>query len=484
MRVVNKYFDKYRKLSAPIKASFWFMVCGVLQKGISVISTPIFTRLLSTTEYGVYSVYCSWQSILSIFVTLNLSAGVFTRGLVKNENDADGFTSAFLGLAICLTVIASIVYYIFNDFWNSIFNMNTFMISCMLITMLNNTVFGFWSTRQRVAYRYKALVCLTLFTSVLQPIISVVGIYLFPDAKVEARVFAIALIGVFTYWGLAFNQIRKNGQLFSLNYWKYALRFNIPLVPHYLSQSMLSSSDRIMIGHFCSAADAGIYSLAYSLSMLMTIINTAVTNTFSPWLYQNIRDKKYREIGSVSYFLLVVIALANLFLIAFAPEIVALFAPYEYSDAVNAIPPIAMTVFFMFMYTMFANFSFYFAKTKAIAITSFVGAVLNVLLNAIFIPIYGYMAASYTTLICYICYAIGHFVLMRQISKKYMENVEIYNLRILVLLSISFIACGFCIKFLYRYFLVRYILIVLVVLFVLFHRDRILRLLRSMNSAF
>ena len=80
---MGKLRKKYRSMPVQVKASLWFLICSFLQKGISTVSTPIFTRLLSTAEYGQYNVFNSWLGIITIFVTLNLSAGVYTQGLVK-----------------------------------------------------------------------------------------------------------------------------------------------------------------------------------------------------------------------------------------------------------------------------------------------------------------------------------------------------------------------------------------------------------------
>ena len=80
---MQKLVKKYTDLPIQVKASMWFFVCAFLQKGISFITTPIFTRLLSTSEYGQYNVYTSWMSVLIVIVTLNLYCGVYSRGLVK-----------------------------------------------------------------------------------------------------------------------------------------------------------------------------------------------------------------------------------------------------------------------------------------------------------------------------------------------------------------------------------------------------------------
>ena len=80
-----KILEKYKNLPMQVKASFWFLICAFLEKGISIITTPIYTRLFNTAEYGEYSVFTSWLGIMTIFVSLNLFSGVFSQGLVKFE---------------------------------------------------------------------------------------------------------------------------------------------------------------------------------------------------------------------------------------------------------------------------------------------------------------------------------------------------------------------------------------------------------------
>ena len=83
--------NKYKDLPVQMKASLWFLLCAFLQKGVSFFTTPIFTRLLTTEEYGQYSVFNSWYSIVAVFVSLNLSYGVYAQGLVKFEDERNQF---------------------------------------------------------------------------------------------------------------------------------------------------------------------------------------------------------------------------------------------------------------------------------------------------------------------------------------------------------------------------------------------------------
>ncbi len=100
----NNILDKYKKIPAPVKASLWFTVCNVINKGIALLSTPILTRILSQEEYGNFSVYQSWVSIITIFASLNLYQNAYTKGLVKYGNNRNSLTSSLLSLSSFITI--------------------------------------------------------------------------------------------------------------------------------------------------------------------------------------------------------------------------------------------------------------------------------------------------------------------------------------------------------------------------------------------
>ena len=67
MGKIKEIFKKINNLSPAAKASFWFVVSNVMLKGISFITTPIFTRILGPNDYGITSVFVSWEGVISIF---------------------------------------------------------------------------------------------------------------------------------------------------------------------------------------------------------------------------------------------------------------------------------------------------------------------------------------------------------------------------------------------------------------------------------
>ncbi len=84
---------KYKNLSIMAKASFWAFVANIIQRGISILATPVFTRILTTEEYAQYTLYQSWHDIFIIFTSLNVFNYAAYTAMIKFEDDKDGFIS-------------------------------------------------------------------------------------------------------------------------------------------------------------------------------------------------------------------------------------------------------------------------------------------------------------------------------------------------------------------------------------------------------
>lgn len=472
---------KYKTMPIQIKAAVWFLLCSIMQKGISVITTPIFTRIMSTEQYGIYSVFNSWMDIFAVFFTLQLYYGVYTQGLVKFENDRKEYSSTLQGLTVTMISVWGILYLVFRETINKLIGLTTIQMIAMFVLIWTTAIFNFWAAEQRVLLNYKRLIFITIGASIAKPIVGVILVVNCHD-KATARIWGLAIVEFVLYIGLFITQMKEGKRFFSKHWWKYALKFNIPLLPHYLSQTVLSSSDRIMIEKIVGKKEAGIYSLAYSIALLMTLVNNALLQTVTPWMYQKLKNKKAEEIKKVAYPSLIIIALANLLLILFTPEIVAVFAPFEYREAIWVIPPIAMSVYFMFAYSLFANIEFYYEKKKFITLSTCCAAIVNIVLNYIFINKYGYEAAGYTTLICYVIYAMLHYIFMRQICIEELKTNDIYNKKIILCISLFFVLGGFIMEFTYNFSIIRYGVLIIGCYIVWMQRKKIVKLIREIQE--
>ena len=151
------------KIGVQARATIWYSVCNFLQKGIAVLVIPLYVRLLTTAEYGKYTVFQSWRDILIIIATLNLYCGIFTKALVDYQDDRDRYTSCMQGLSTIFTLALFIVYLTSPSFWNSIIDMNIVTVVMLFAYYLFYPAFLFWSARQRVEYKYRIMVFVTIF---------------------------------------------------------------------------------------------------------------------------------------------------------------------------------------------------------------------------------------------------------------------------------------------------------------------------------
>lgn len=478
-----KIINRYKQLQAPVKASLWFLICGFLQKGISMLTTPVFTRIMTDAEYGRFTVYNSWLGIVQIIVSLNLAAGVYTRGLVKNEQDQDRFSSAMLGLSTTCFLVWSLIYAALHREVNELLEMSTLLMTSMLVETWAHAAYQFWSNRERVYYRYKKLVILTLTYVILRPVMGVLLVLQAETGRqVEARVLATVGVNVVLFSGLYFSIFRKGQLFFDKQYWLYALRFNIPLLPHYLSQIVLNQSDRLMINRICGPQETAYYSVAYTIAMVLQILNNSVSATMNPWIYRAIKKGELKKIGSVSYIVLLMIGLLNVAVILVAPELLWILAPGSYQVAKWVIPPVTVSVYFMFLYNLFVTFEFYFEKTHYVAAATMVGAVLNVFLNAWLIPKLGFVAAGYTTLLCYILYALAHFYFMKKVCDEHLERSKVYDAKVILSIGVGLLTVSVVIMALYNTVIIRYALLLCLSVFAVIKRRIFVGLFKDLKG--
>ena len=111
-----KTLDIWSKMSVAKKASIALVFAKFCQKGIAMISTPVFTRIMEPEQYGIITNFNSWQNIIVIIATLNLSQGVFNNGMLEFEKDRDRFTTSVLFLANFCTIVCFGLYLFFVKF--------------------------------------------------------------------------------------------------------------------------------------------------------------------------------------------------------------------------------------------------------------------------------------------------------------------------------------------------------------------------------
>lgn len=470
--MLQSFMKKYKNMSAPAKAAFWFAICSVLQRGIQFIVVPIYTRVLTTNEYGVYSVFMSWTEIFQIFCTLNLFYNSYNVGLTKFNKDQDRFTGSLVGLCFVITGIISVIYFLFSNQWNVLLKMSTLLCSCMFVHLIAKTPYLFWMAKERYDYKYRKVVAGTMILSIGTPVLALIFMPFFSD---NGNAVIISKISLEIVLGIpALLLILKKGKSpFDSFYWRYGVKNNIPLVPYYLSQIILNHSDRLMINYICGSGEAGIYSVAYSAAMLLTVINTALNNSVIPWVFKKLKADDTEGIHSVTFSLILLVMGMNAVLIALAPEAMAIMASKAYHDAIWIVPPVACSAYLLFVSQQFINIEFYYEENQYAAYSSIGVALLNLVLNWIFIRQYDYIAAGYTTLFCYLVFTLLHYYTMRFVCKKHLNGVKIWQAEKILLVTVLFLFYSGLMLLCYKGFVIRYLVVLLLLLLGYWKRNEI-----------
>lgn len=478
---MNKLLNLYKGLSKPTKASLWFIISNVLIKGISFFTLPIFTRLLTTGEYGILSVYSSWVSTISIITTLTIWGGVFNVGMVKFEDKCKKMMSAFQGLAIFITGIVFLISLIFLEKVSFLLGISNLLVICMYIEILTQIPFNIWATEQRYKFEYKKLILVTVIMSIINPIIGIIAVNN-STYKVEARIISNLLIN-FIIGFVLFIYIQLRGKsFFDSFFWKFGFKFNIVLVPHYLSTQILNQSDRLMINSICGESDAGIYSVAYNFALLLSLVTNGVNSSLTPYIYQNLKNENNRNLPNNITRVVLLISVMALGLICLVPDMFLLMLPDSYYPALKVIPPVTVGAYFLFLYPLFGAIEFYFEETKYVTIASTIGAIINVILNYIFIKKFGFIAAAYTTLFCYMCFCIFHYIFMKKILKRNKITNNIYDIKKITIISLALVVISFIMLFLYDYMIIRWGVIIFILLTIVLLRKKIIDLFKELKG--
>ena len=176
-----------------MRAALWFVFCSMLPHVTSVAATTVFTRILSTDDYGLTSNYAAWYSILSVIITLNLNAGVYNNAMLKYKDDRDSYDSATMGLSLVLGVIGGAAILLFNGPMSALTSLPFSLLVCMVLQCAFYNPYGCWLSRARYEYRYQRVIKITVITSLASPLLSV-GLILVSENKAEAKVWGQYLV--------------------------------------------------------------------------------------------------------------------------------------------------------------------------------------------------------------------------------------------------------------------------------------------------
>ena len=440
-----------------MKVTLVFAISSFATSGINYIVTPIFTRLLTNSQYGTVAVYNSWYALIRVFASMTLIfPGVLNVGLYEHKKDRWKYLSSMLGVTTISTVIISIIYILFSNQVINLLGLSNSLIILMLLMCFSQPATTFWTFKQRYEYKYKITFYITVGSAILAQFLSIIAVVLF-DANGfqqldQVRLWSSGLINIAVGLVLYVYICRKGKGFWDLPLWKHTIVVAIPLIPHYLGSELLSSIDKIMISQMVGDDKAGIYSLAAILSSIGVLLWRALNVMFAPFINEKLGEREFSSVRKNVKPLLKTAGILCVIAALAAPEIISILATDEYLEGIYVVPPIAAGVFIHALYDIFSAVSFFHKKSLNIMIATVTAAVVNIVLNYVFIRELGYLAAGYTTLISNIVLVVMHYWNICRIEEEKIYDGK-FSLFIVLAVVTGCILCNFFYEFkLIRYF--------------------------------
>ena len=480
--MLKKIYTGIKALPDSAKSSVFFILASLITKGLNIISTPFFTRTMSTAEIGVVTTFGTYSSIIGTIIGLGLTSGAFSVAMKEYPDRRDAYTSSVMTLSVIAAAAAFIPFVLFRDGIGSLMDIEPGLVILMAGGFVLNPVLTFWLSRERYEYRYKGPFWISVLSSVLAVAVSMAGVLICKDRPGSDLPFVRILTSSCVIYlfdiGIMIHLARRGRTYVNKTYWKFSLVTGLPLVVHALAKNLFDSSDRIMILKFEGESAVGIYGTLYSFSTLSLIVWYAINASLVPFLFEKIEKQDHVKIKKVTNLILAAYAFVCFILMICAPEIIKLLTTDEYLEAVNMIPPTAAGIFFTSLYSMYSTVALYYKKPKYIMISTLAATAFNIITNAIFIRQFGYIAASYTTLASFIVLSVMQYFAMRKVHGA----DDIYDEKVFLLLSAVIILFVVVCNFLYPLTVLRYVILAAMIVFGIFKRKLLKEILLEMKN--
>lgn len=422
------------KNSKVLKAGLGYTIGNYLLKGLSFISIPIYTRLLSTSNYGAFNNFLTYESIFFIILGCAIHSS-YNSAHYKYEinatNSAQGKDYYTYASTTTIFILISAVIWLFltNIFYKTLINwleIDRFSLNLLVIYSAAAALITCFNYDVSINYEYKKFLAVSGFNAISTILISILLLLtLFDHKRYMGMIIGASVPSILASIYVVFYFFKRAKPKNFFYFLKWGLRYSLPIVPNGLSQVVLNQFDRIMITKLVSLAATGIYSFAYNIYSILAVTFNSLDSVWTPWFYKQMKNKNYKAIKKYSslYICLMFIFTAGVILIS--PELIMILGQRNYWLAKYTVIPVVAGGYFAFLYTIPVVVEYYYSKTGWIALGTSIAAVVNIVLNWLFIPRFGYIAAAYSTLVTYILYFLFHFFIARKIHGSALFSTKV-----------------------------------------------------------
>lgn len=453
-----------------VKAGITYTICNILLKGISFLTVPLFIRLLTTDEFGRYNVFISIEGIIYIFSGLTIHASIKNAfydyrtcyaEYVKNCVYLDFFNSL---LILCVGLVAG--YFFQNEI-----GLSYIEIVLLVIGGFCNALTNIYTSKLVMEYKANNFMFVSFLAAITSVCLSLLFIFtVYADDHYFGRVLGGICSQVLVSIFIIFLIFKDGFSSVNIKQWRYGLKISLPIIPHGLSQMILSTSNRILIKYIYTASKAGLYSFTYTISLAPQLIFSSISNVWEPWFFEKMDSGDTKSIKKSSTMFCLLISISFILFSCLIPELVKIFATEEYYEIIDISIIVMMGVYFATLYYIPCEVEYFYKKTTYIAGSTLTCAIFNLTLNIILMQFFSYKVAAYVTLISYFLYFAFHMCMTYVITKQMIFDLK----RMVFIILVSVFLMSLSVVFL-NSIIIRSLIFFAVLLFLTIHFKSFIR---------
>jgi len=386
------------------KHTFIYSLGATAERGIGFFLVPLYTRYLSPEDYGVLGISITTMAMMLVFASLGTGSAI---SMAYNENDDRKSQGTAIGTALATTAIGSIVLSIImavlaTPLSSLLFGTEEYtscltLIAILIVTEgLLFTCFIVLRVQQRPV-RYVTGMMAKFLLGVGLNIWFIVGMGWGVNGILLSSVITSSLLTIY----FIYNVIRSTDIGFSRKKLKSMMAFGTPFMSASVLNSITGLSDRYFILFMMNASSLGIYSLGYQFGgVVVALAVSPFLAAWGPFYWAVSKDPNAFNIYSkvATYYFMVAVPIA-LVLAVLAKEMIQIVAAPEFAESYLVIGLIALSGVISGTTVLAATGLALVKKTWWVPITAGTGAIINIGLNWLLIPVWGIVGAAAATVV-------------------------------------------------------------------------------------
>lgn len=396
-----------------IKAGLSYTIGNFFIKGLFFLTTPLFTRIMSTEDYGIVGGFMAYETIMVVLISFMLHASI-KNAFIDFKNEINRYASNIMATITLITIPFLVIILIFNQQIYSLTQLGLIEQILIILTAYGLSILNVFNSVASMKYEYKRYLLIGFINSILNIALSLLLIYtLFANNKSLGRIIGYAAPIIFLAIIIIVVGFIKYPPNFSKKHLSFAFVYSTPLIMMGISEVLLSQSDRVMIKFFKGNEPLAFYSLAYSAYAIISVIRNSTELVWIPTSYNLLEKEDYESFKKYSNMYIYLFFFITASCIILAKEIVFVLGGQEYQESIYSAVPLIVASFIIMLNSLPSNILYFHKKGIIVSSISVFATIINIVLNLLLIPSYGYIFAAYTTLASIFILLIFNYLFVR-----------------------------------------------------------------------